>query len=124
MRISLAFLAKTTLLGTLNSHPNTNSLYLDHLLLIGNCHIPDFNKNRAVCGFVGHINNLNNTCIWKLVQLKGLTTAEAQQRINVSSDHSSFSVACSFYICQSLWVALVSLADPEILKGGGAKAMY
>jgi len=33
---------------------------------------------------IGHINNLNNTCIWKLVQLKGLTTAEAQQRVNVS----------------------------------------
>jgi len=34
--------------------------------------------------YVGHINNLNNTCIWKLVQLKGLTTAEAQQRVSVS----------------------------------------
>jgi len=33
----------------------------------------------------GHINNLNNTCIWKLVQLKGLTAAEAQERVNVSS---------------------------------------
>jgi len=33
---------------------------------------------------IGHINNLNNTCIWKLVQSKGLTTAEAQQRVNVS----------------------------------------
>lgn len=32
-----------------------------------------------------HINNLNNTCIWKLVQLKGLTTSEAQQRINTLS---------------------------------------
>jgi len=38
----------------------------------------------AVCVNVGHINNLNNTCIWKLVYLKGLTTAEAQERVNVS----------------------------------------
>jgi len=42
----------------------------------------------------GHINNLNNTCIWKLVQLKGLTTAEAQQCVNVSSCQGSFIVAC------------------------------
>jgi len=37
-----------------------------------------------LCVHIGHINNLNNTCIWKLVQLKGLTSAEAQQRVNVS----------------------------------------
>ena len=32
----------------------------------------------------GHINNLYNTCFWKLVQEKGLSPAQAQERLKVS----------------------------------------
>lgn len=31
----------------------------------------------------GHINNLYNTCFWKLIQDKGLTPAESQERLKV-----------------------------------------
>lgn len=34
--------------------------------------------------FVGHINNLYNTCFWKLVQERGLTPAQSQEKLKVS----------------------------------------
>lgn len=33
--------------------------------------------------FLGHINNLYNTCFWCLVQQSGLTTDQAEGRLNV-----------------------------------------
>ena len=38
--------------------------------------------------FVGHINNMYNTCFWSFVQTGGMTPHEAQQRLKgtVSSD--------------------------------------
>ena len=38
----------------------------------------------TVACFSGHINNLYNTCFWKLIQEKGLTPAESQERLKVS----------------------------------------
>ena len=35
--------------------------------------------------FLGHINNLYNTCFWCLVQQSGLTTDQAEGRLNVSA---------------------------------------
>ena len=35
--------------------------------------------------FSGHINNLYNTCFWKLVQDKGFTPAQSQERLKVTT---------------------------------------
>ena len=35
--------------------------------------------------FLGHINNLYNTCFWCLVQQSGLTTDQAEERLKVSA---------------------------------------
>jgi len=39
------------------------------------------------CIFSGHINNLYNTTFWTLVQKGGLTTTQAEERLNVFSNN-------------------------------------
>lgn len=56
----------------------------------------------------GHINNLNNYCIWKLVQNEGLTTGEAQKQINVSNKLIfSFKVFFNIFIVMPITIALL-----------------